>query len=613
MANILIDPLDFIKVVDSGAPGAVDTFISEKFKDRGSTAIKPSIPGKYDPSTGKIVLMDLVEHSQQVGKLLESGIIPLSEGYIYIDENAYNILTSKNIIESDKAFGSMQSELKSVTSAPNKLYNVKVSDAIKNIREKEKADPFVIALGKKATYNYFQPANTAVYNDPENKGIDIAIEAAKKYINTNTVKDPGPGKYQKIKIYFSSLSNMTPTSESAIAEVYVKNKTESLTSEEVALSKLIGDKIEVFEVPIFTSKAYEQYNKVEDIIIDTQAAGHLEAVKTTEVRELLKAFRALEENDIIKNHSSHATVLKIIEVLEEDVKELDALDKFFSNANAYYNPNLEVYFQNLVAGASQLGMDVSFTYATEQGLKTDTKAYLNFLFEINGISTPESSLINSAFKGNRTGIIVGRIRKAWTVAADRLAQELALDRATIAPFKESSQSLVQALLTKALGKIFGVSVKVDLTKKKKAFIVINTLYKKNKKLNNIKMPKVLTAKVSKSKSRLIRRNILSKPQTTQNIVPLINAELKRYVLEQMTYPSLENRSETFARSVRVLSAQENAAVQYTYQKAPYQVFSPSKGKRPWATEERDPAKIIDRAIKKLGQDRFQKVFRTEER
>lgn len=134
---------------------------------------------------------------------------------------------------------------------------------------------------------------------------------------------------------------------------------------------------------------------------------------------------------------------------------------------------------------------------------------------------------------------------------------------------------------------------------------------KSKKLNINRKIKTKAVKY-KNKNRLVQRNILlSKQQTTLNIVPLINAEIYKYVRAQMSENTLQYRTGEFARSVRVLSAQENAAVQYTYKKKPYSdVFSP--GKSYLATEDRNPAKIIDAAIKRLGQDRFQKVFRTEE-
>lgn len=201
-------------------------------------------------------------------------------------------------------------------------------------------------------------------------------------------------------------------------------------------------------------------------------------------------------------------------------------------------------------------------------------------------------------------------------------------RATALAYQRGSVPRVLYVLFKELTKIFNdKSFYASVKKESPLGITANTdFFPANTKIRAKRRNKI-TGKTPKNRTKLKRPSAqgsvmydkldsssqeIASRGTTQNIVPLINADLKRYVLEQMSYPSLENRSGRFAGSVRVLSAQENAAVQYTYQKSPYQVFSPSRGKRPWATEERDPAKIIDRAIKKLGQDRFQKVFRTEE-
>lgn len=99
-----------------------------------------------------------------------------------------------------------------------------------------------------------------------------------------------------------------------------------------------------------------------------------------------------------------------------------------------------------------------------------------------------------------------------------------------------------------------------------------------------------------------------------NMLIGLNKEIKEEVMRRMVYPALQNRSGRFASSVRVLSAKENAAVTYTYQKSPYSVFSKANGKLPWnSRSERDPARIIDGAIRAIGLRRYGVVLRTEER
>ena len=100
----------------------------------------------------------------------------------------------------------------------------------------------------------------------------------------------------------------------------------------------------------------------------------------------------------------------------------------------------------------------------------------------------------------------------------------------------------------------------------------------------------------------------------RDIVGILNQELKMYVIDEMVYPALKNRTGRFASSVKVLGVNEQAAIMYTYRRSPYQVFSRTRGKQPWnSVRERDPGEIIDNALKKLTMARFNAVFRSEER
>jgi len=72
----------------------------------------------------------------------------------------------------------------------------------------------------------------------------------------------------------------------------------------------------------------------------------------------------------------------------------------------------------------------------------------------------------------------------------------------------------------------------------------------------------------------------------------------------MNPPALENRSGTFADSVRVTDVSRTAkgfpSVGYTYKKDPYQVFEMGSGDQRWATPERDPRTLIDRSIREIA-------------
>ena len=87
---------------------------------------------------------------------------------------------------------------------------------------------------------------------------------------------------------------------------------------------------------------------------------------------------------------------------------------------------------------------------------------------------------------------------------------------------------------------------------------------------------------------------------------LLNAKLPRTVAENMGAPALENRTGTFASSVRVTDVNRTAkgfpSVGYTYQRNPYQVFEMGSGKAPWATTARDPRTMIDASIREIAQE-----------
>ena len=72
----------------------------------------------------------------------------------------------------------------------------------------------------------------------------------------------------------------------------------------------------------------------------------------------------------------------------------------------------------------------------------------------------------------------------------------------------------------------------------------------------------------------------------------------------MGLPGLENRTGRFASSVTatdvVRTAQGYPSVGYTYRKNPYQVFEVGAGDSRWATNARDPRKVIDLSVREIA-------------
>lgn len=89
-----------------------------------------------------------------------------------------------------------------------------------------------------------------------------------------------------------------------------------------------------------------------------------------------------------------------------------------------------------------------------------------------------------------------------------------------------------------------------------------------------------------------------------NIIALLNAKLPKEVMNNMSSPSLENISGTFAQSVKALRTTAKGGMTniiYTYDKDPYQVFEMGgRGDKRWATQARDPRNIIDKSIREIA-------------
>jgi hypothetical protein len=174
--------------------------------------------------------------------------------------------------------------------------------------------------------------------------------------------------------------------------------------------------------------------------------------------------------------------------------------------------------------------------------------------------------------------------------------------------KEFSKQIKKGKIKKPIAKIEGTigpgrkrrnnkRLKAQAKKAKKKFDSLIASVKKD-------------AKAAKNYNRPGGRN----SKAYRDIVGVLNQELKMYVIDEMVYPALRNRTGRFASSVKVLGVNEQAAIMYTYRRSPYQVFSRTRGKQPWnSVRERDPGEIIDNALKKLTMARFNAVFRSEER
>lgn len=93
-------------------------------------------------------------------------------------------------------------------------------------------------------------------------------------------------------------------------------------------------------------------------------------------------------------------------------------------------------------------------------------------------------------------------------------------------------------------------------------------------------------------------------QVSGNLLALLNEKLPESVAKNMGLPGLQNQTGRFASSVRATDVVQTAkgfpSIGYTYQKNPYQVFEVGTGDSRWATNDRDPRKLIDRSVREIA-------------
>ena len=85
-------------------------------------------------------------------------------------------------------------------------------------------------------------------------------------------------------------------------------------------------------------------------------------------------------------------------------------------------------------------------------------------------------------------------------------------------------------------------------------------------------------------------------------------------MENMSSPSLENRTGRFAQSVKALRTNEKRGMEniiYTYDKDPYQVFEMGQGDRRWATRARDPRQLIEKSVREIAVEHAMTRFKMQ--
>lgn len=195
------------------------------------------------------------------------------------------------------------------------------------------------------------------------------------------------------------------------------------------------------------------------------------------------------------------------------------------------------------------------------------------------------------------------------------------ERKLIEDINSDLQVIVNSLGADFWAEQEGSDSKVSKARKK----VLNPLaktVKKNKNIkSNIKEKKIKDSKNSSQGKKRTNKVVAgavfkdntsaSTPKFQKNnrrsmfsMMAMINQKLPRILEKNMNYPRLENRSGRFLRSVRLTDVAQTrqgfVSFGYTYQTNPYEVFEVGRGRAPWATNDRDPRKLIDASIREAA-------------
>lgn len=491
---------------------------------------------------------------------------------------------------------------KNTTAAYNKIVTSGSMDSIlgtPGIEEIKNSNRYIEAFAY-TQLNDQQFLNIVISSNPS-----LSITPTFYIIETKTMLYKGKLITEKNKSYVSTVQDsldIARSQDSIITNFIEKNKVLSVTQVKGDDTVDVGHGVSAKSQDFYAQ--YEALEKLEAASINDleQAKKNNNTTAQKDAKELVDLYREFKL------------------VLQTVIDYSDTVDRLVLEISKSFKGPTQVIknqFQSLLQITFMSGAkDITIFEETNPGQTTARNISIPFALGVSYF-LPENRRGNQQGKGR----VTLEISDAWkSFLLNKLSAKETIQALVR---KVGSSSHLSKLLLISLDKIFNTKeFSKEIIEQKKAknriFHMKNPYKARSVDRVYNKLLAALKSSGKTKKQKLNRFKRTSKKvfgkvqsQTTLNIVSLINAEIYKYVRAQMSENTLQYRTGEFARSVRVLSAEENAAVQYTYKKNPYSdVFSP--GKSYLATEDRNPAKIIDAAIKRLGQDRFQKVFRTEE-
>lgn len=214
--------------------------------------------------------------------------------------------------------------------------------------------------------------------------------------------------------------------------------------------------------------------------------------------------------------------------------------------------------------------------------------------------------IESAEVNRGRGRTIERQRKAQLIKdVEKVVTDLGSDYWANLGGSDSDMDVAKKTLLKnfiePISKSKNITIKLDMDLKVKRSSNKSKKTTQTKRAGSIKGPAVSLAGVGRKGSQ---KDVKQTTPSPIQLMGLINAKLPQTVAANMGVPRLENRTGTFASSVRVTEVQKTQkgflSFGYTYQKSPYSVFESTSGTR-FASVERDPRSLIDLSIREIAQ------------
>lgn len=246
--------------------------------------------------------------------------------------------------------------------------------------------------------------------------------------------------------------------------------------------------------------------------------------------------------------------------------------------------------------------DRSFLLELQRSVNPELKKYIKI-----GANTVVMAVEPQSWEYNNFMAAIEKADKAATASLMENLKDLGPEYWAKKPGSPSSLENIINLLIKE-------ATKIDPTKGKRTKRRVDIKSLRNPQepaASKSKNPKKITGQGKKLRPTVSDASNLNLPTQTSStprrnwlsLLPIINQRLTPKVIANMRFPSLVNRTGTFANSAKVVNVEQTRegfpTFVFDYERNPYDVFDRSVGRSPWNTPERDPRALVDKSVREI--------------